>query len=170
MVLCQHSPLCKRGLSNPCFKKQVRLSSNTSLLKRSLMWIWVTIVAQHQAAASEMLLRNVLQPSSASVFLLQRRRVKKQGWEVSIKEKITWNSYIQQLEAFMAGDVSAGSAAGPRIASREAEGVAVCRWDGQKAEALSAAQNFERAASKIHFKHRSGLTGGGQSGKIFHPS
>lgn len=61
------------------------------------MWIWVTTVAQRQAATSEMLLRNVLQPPFASVFLLQRRRAKQQDWEVSIEVKITvflpWSSW-----------------------------------------------------------------------------
>lgn len=34
--------------------------------------------------------------------------------------------------------MSAGAAAGPRTALREAEGAAVCRWDEQRAEALLA--------------------------------
>lgn len=37
MMLCQRSPLSKRGLSNPYLRKEVRLSSNSFLLKCSLM-------------------------------------------------------------------------------------------------------------------------------------
>lgn len=38
---------------------------------------------------------------------------------------LPWKSYIQQLKALMAGQVSAGAAAGPGIALRGAEGVSV---------------------------------------------
>lgn len=100
------------------------------------MWIWVTAVAQRQAAASEMLLRNVLQPPFASVFLLQRRRAKQQSWEVSIKVKITGFG-VEQLHP--AADVcwcccwTTNCLEGSRGS---------CRWDEQRDEALSAHQKF----------------------------
>ena len=83
MMLWQHSPLCKGGLSNSYLRKEIRLSSNSFLLKCSLMWIWIS------TPTSEMFLRKVLQPSFASVFLTQRRRVKQWDWGVFIKKKIT---------------------------------------------------------------------------------
>lgn len=89
MMLCQHSPLCKRGLSYSYLIKEVKLSSNSLLLKCCLMWIWLTVMAQCQSATSERFLRKVLQPSFASVFLIQWKRVKQWEWEVFIKEKIT---------------------------------------------------------------------------------
>lgn len=121
------------------------------------MWIWVTTVAQRQAATSEMLLRNVLQPPFASVFLLQRRRAKQQDWEVSIEVKITvfCHGAADACWTMNCLEGSRGSCC-LQLGSAESWSPVCCRQG--------------RATSKVHFKHRSGLTVGGHSGKIFYLS
>lgn len=87
MMLCQHNPLCKRTFKF-CFKKRGQTELKQFLVETQLN-VDLTVMAQCQSATAEMFLKKVLQPSFASIILIQGRRVKQWDREVFIKEKIT---------------------------------------------------------------------------------
>lgn len=83
---------------------------------------------------------------------------------------LPWKSCIQQLKPLMAGQVSAGAAAGAGIASREAEGVSV--WGGMSRELQPCLLQTWGCHTKTSFQTqlRTGAGGGHMVNSFLHPN